>query len=81
MENKQLQYVYSSNPEGRRGPDCNITYIYFQLKDSKRLRGPAVCLCSFLAGILESMPKQKNACQNKHIGAFKTNTNAHLTVL
>lgn len=26
-ENKQLQYVYSGVPEGRRGPDCTVPSI------------------------------------------------------
>lgn len=26
-ENKQLQYVYSGVPEGRRGPDCSVPSI------------------------------------------------------
>lgn len=32
-KNKQLQYVYSRKPEGRRGPGYNIAYIYLPLND------------------------------------------------
>lgn len=34
-ENKQLQYVYSRVPEGRRGRGYNIAYIYLPLNDSR----------------------------------------------
>lgn len=64
QENKQLQYVYSSNPEGRRGPNYNITYIYFLINDSDEVK-MAACIVSFRQNSKTCAKAEK--CMQKHI--------------
>lgn len=68
----QLQYVYNSNPEGRRGPDCNITFIYVHLNDSEKSRWPIVYFYCFLAGkFRKCVHEQKHESKDIHIRTLK----------